>query len=124
MIAESLLLLALSHKPAFCSAPIIVTEARYPIAYYDYANNEIVLSTQLKRYEVKHAILHEAGGHCVEDEYEIEIPKYFGKPPFITEYSATSKHEAFAEAMAFELAGKRVTGPKGRFVRDILRKIK
>jgi hypothetical protein len=53
----------------------------------------------------------------------LQIPSYFGKPPFATEYAATNKHEDWAESIALEVQGKRIGGRKGRFIRGILRQL-
>jgi hypothetical protein len=124
MSAELLISLALSFAPSWCTAPITtVPEIRDgSLALYYYQEHRIELSQQLFAREVQHAVIHECMHHA-ENKYDIDIPDYFGEPPFASEYAATDKWEDFAETLALEYQGQRVGGKKGAFARGWLRRL-
>ena len=124
MTAELLIALALAVQPNWCNAHITTVPEIHDgsLALYYYQEHRIELSQQLFAREVRHVVLHEMA-HCAENKYDIEIPDYFGEPPFVTEYAATNKWEDWAEVMSLEYQGQRVGGKKGAFARGWLRRL-
>ena len=79
----------------------------------------IAIDYQLPREEWEYTALHEGAGHCTHLKHPEFITKEFGKPPFITEYARTDKHEDWAEeAVGLYLNG--ATTRKSRIIRRFL----
>lgn len=78
----------------------------------------IQINMHLRGERLKRSVFHEIG-HC----HHIKNPhwlKYFGKPPYITEYAKVDKYEDFAEEFT-ELYLNGVSTRKHRILRRLLR---
>ncbi len=106
----------------FCDMDITVVE-KFPNGDLARTNGiEIILSSEIRRSEVRWAMTHECMHQFQMKNVRHDELYMFGRRPFITDYASTNYVEDFAEVATATYLGQVVRGRKGAFVRKLFKK--